>query len=94
MLINLKEKNFTTISGQDTQEPMQQSLGNIIYTASSKSPVRMAIIAQEIYKNGESEISNEEYAAIKIIIENTGTYNVLCTSQLLTELEAQYTAQK
>lgn len=88
MKIDLKEKFLQTLDGTATEISLAQSLANSIASSGiSKTPVRYLMIAQELYKNSEVEVTPEEFNLIKQTIENATQVNVLAKGQLLNLLE-------
>lgn len=63
MKINFKQITFTDLDGKETTFDMSKQLANYIY--SETRDVEYAVLAQDIYKNGEVKLTDEQIDAIK-----------------------------
>lgn len=63
MKVNFKELDFKDLEGNVTPLDVTKQLANFIY--SETKDIEYAVLAQDIYKNGEVELTDEQIEKIK-----------------------------
>lgn len=68
MKINFKELHFTDLEGNNMPLDVTKQLANYIY--SEAKDIEYAVLAQDIYKNGEVDLTDEQIEKIREFLKS------------------------